>query len=184
MGSTPELESRIFLVRGRRVMLDSDLAEVYGTDTRRLNQQVRRNLDRFPEDFGFLLSKEENRSLMSQSVISKRGGRRKRPWVLTEHGAVMLASVLRSPVAVRASLEVVRAFVRLRSIVGAHRELARRLDDLERMEARLERIETHLGNIDATLGKMAATMEKLLEVQMAVLAAVRRRRPGSGPQRN
>lgn len=121
MGSTPELDSKIFLVRGRRVMLDSDLAAVYGTDTRRLNQQVRRNLDRFPEDFGFLLSKEEHRSLMSQSVISKRGGRRKRPWVFTEHGAVMLASVLRNPVAVRASLEVVRAFVRLRSMSGGPR---------------------------------------------------------------
>jgi hypothetical protein len=132
MGLAPELESRIFLIRGRRVMLDSDLASVYGTDTRSLNQQVRRNLDRFPEDFGFLLSKEEHQGLMSHSVISKRGGRRTRPWVFTEHGAVMLASVLRSPVAVRASLEVVRAFVRLRSIVGAHRDLARRLDDLER----------------------------------------------------
>ena len=132
MSAPAELESRILLIRGRRVMLDSDLAVVYGTDTRRLNEQVRRNLGRFPEDFAFPLSAEEHQGLMSQIATSKRGGRRKRPWVFTEHGAVMLASVLRSPVAVRASLEVVRAFVRLRSIVGAHRELARRLEDLER----------------------------------------------------
>ena len=113
-------------------MLDGDLAGLYGTTTRRLNEQVRRNLDRFPEGFGFPLTEDEHRNLMSQLATSSHGGRRKRPWVFTEHGAVMLASVLRSPLAVRASLEVVRAFVRLRTLVGSQRGLAKRLDDLER----------------------------------------------------
>ena len=112
-------------------MLDSDLAVIYGTDTRRLNEQVRRNLDRFPEDFGFALSSEEHENLMSQIATSSHGGRRKRPWAFTEHGAVMLASVLHTPRAVRASLEVVRAFVRLRAAIGSQRDLARRLDALE-----------------------------------------------------
>ncbi len=117
MNPPSELESKILLIRGRRVLLDSDLAVVYGTDTRRLNEQVRRNLDRFPEDFGFILGAEEHRALMSQIATSKRGGRRKRPWVFTEHGAVMLASVLRSPVAVRLQ----HGMLRIETWRGAYR---------------------------------------------------------------
>lgn len=113
-------------------MLDSDLASLYGVDTRSLNQQVRRNLERFPEDFGFVLTRAEWSGLISQFVISNRGGRRTLPWAFTEHGAVMLASVLRSPIAVKASLEVVRAFVRLRALIASRQDLAKRLDDLER----------------------------------------------------
>lgn len=120
------------MIRGHRVMLDSDLAALYGTDTRSLNQQVRRNLDRFPEDFAFVLTAKETENLMSQTVTSSYGGRRKPPRVFTEHGAVMLGNVLRSRVAVRASIEVARAFVRLRALIGSQRELAKRLDDLER----------------------------------------------------
>ena len=113
-------------------MLDSDLAVLYGTDTRSLNQQVRRNLDRFPDDFAFVLTVQEAGNLMSQTVTSSYGGRRKPPRVFTEHGAVMLGNVLRSRVAVRTSIEVARAFVRLRMLIGTQRELAKRLDDLER----------------------------------------------------
>ncbi len=113
-------------------MLDSDLAVLYGTDTRSLNQQVRRNLDRFPDDFAFILTAKEAGNLMSQTVTSSYGGRRKPPRVFTEHGAVMLGNVLRSRVAVRTSIEVARAFVRLRMLIGTQRELAKRLDDLER----------------------------------------------------
>lgn len=114
-------------------MLDSDLAEVYGVGTKVLNQAVRRNPDRFPSDFLLRLTSEEADSLRSQIVTSKfgRGGRRYLPYVFTEHGAVMLASVLNSAAAVAASIQVVRAFVRLRTILETHKDLARKLDALE-----------------------------------------------------
>lgn len=128
-----QIERMIFMIRGQKVMLDSDLAEIYGVTTSRLNQQVRRNQDRFPSDFAFQLTHQEFTNLMLQTVTSSSyGGRRKLPWVFTEHGAIMLASVLNSSIAVRASLQVVRAFVRLREILAAHRELAEKLAELER----------------------------------------------------
>jgi len=128
------IERLIYLIRGQKVMLDSDLADIYGIPTHRLNEQVRRNLSRFPEDFVFQLTRQEFATLISQIAISKkgRGGRRTMPWVFTEHGAIMLASVLNSPVAVEASVRVVRAFVRLREMLASNRELAQRLDELER----------------------------------------------------
>jgi hypothetical protein len=128
-----DIERRIFSLRGHKVMIDSDLAEVYGVGTRALNQAVRRNRHRFPHDFMFRLTLKEADSLRSQSVISKtgRGGRRYLPNVFTEHGAVMLASVLNSSAAVAASIQVVRAFVRLRTILAAQEDLARKLDALE-----------------------------------------------------
>jgi phage regulator Rha-like protein len=127
------IESRILLIRGHKVMLDSDLAEVYHVSTKRLNEQVKRNRERFPEDFMFQLTHKETANLWSQSATSNsgRGGRRYRPYAFTEHGAVMLASVLNSPVAVQASIQVVRAFIRLREILATHRQLARQLADLE-----------------------------------------------------
>jgi hypothetical protein len=114
-------------------MLDSDLAELYGVGTKVLNQAVKRNLERFPEDFMIQLTPEEARSLRSQTVTSNagRGGRRYPPYAFTEHGAVMLASVLNSPIAIEASIRVVRTFVKLRSILTAHKDLARRLEALE-----------------------------------------------------
>ena len=112
-------------------MFDADLALIYGITTKRLNEQVRRNLDRFPADFGFQLNPKELRILRSQIATSSWGGRRYLPWVFTEHGALMLASVLSSPIAVHTSIQVVRAFVRLRELLGNHEELARRLNDLE-----------------------------------------------------
>lgn len=127
------LEEKIFNIRGRRVMLDSDLAKIYGVLPKRLNEQVKRNRDRFPPDFLFQLTGEEVDALRSQIATSKpgRGGRRHQPYAFTEHGAVMLASVLNSPAAVHASIQVVRAFVRLREIVGIHKELADKVDALE-----------------------------------------------------
>jgi hypothetical protein len=115
-------------------MLDSDLADLYGVATKALNQAVGRNRERFPSDFLLRLTADEADSLRSQTVTSKagRGGRRYLPYVFTEHGAVMLASVLNSAAAVAASIQVVRAFVRLRTIVTDHKELARKLDVLER----------------------------------------------------
>ena len=128
------IEEKIYLIRSQKVMLDSDLAEVYQVETRVLNQALKRNLDRFPEDFMFQLTDEETKSLRSQFVISNkgRGGRRYLPYVFTEHGAVMLASVLKSQTAIEASIEVVRAFVKMRSILALHQDLAERLEKLEK----------------------------------------------------
>lgn len=131
-----ELAQRIFIIRGQRVMLDRGLAELYGVATRVLNQAVKRNRYRFPEDFMFQLTLEEARQLQrsrSQIVILNRGRNIKyAPFVFTEHGAVMLASVLNSETAIAASIQVVRAFVRLRSVLAAHKELEERLAELER----------------------------------------------------
>jgi hypothetical protein len=124
----------ILVVRGQKVIVDADLAALYGVETRRLNEQVRRNLDRFPADFMFQLTAEEMGALMSQSATSKpgRGGRRKLPLVFTEHGALMAATVLNSPRAVEVSLYVVRAFVRLREALSANKDLAAKLAELEK----------------------------------------------------
>ena len=115
-------------------MLDTDLAQLYGVTTRRLNEQVRRNRARFPEDFAFVLTREEFANLKSHFATSSSGwgGRRKLPYAFTEHGAVMAANVLNSPVAVRASIQIVRAFVRLREILATHKELARKIEEMEK----------------------------------------------------
>ena len=128
------VESAILVIRGQRVMLDSDLAAIYGTSTKRLNEQVTRNAGRFPEDFVFRLSREESELLRSQFATSRRahGGRRYVPRVFTEHGAVMLASVLNTQIAVRASVEVVRAFVQLRGLLASNADLARKIDEMEK----------------------------------------------------
>lgn len=136
MSSAPMLPleaitQRIVVLREQKILLDADLAALYGVETRRLNEQVRRNRARFPEDFIFELTAEEFANLKSQSATSSWGGRRKLPMAFTEHGAIMAATVLNAPRAVEASVYVVRAFVRLRELVGSHRELAKRLDDLE-----------------------------------------------------
>jgi hypothetical protein len=130
-----DIENKIFVIRGVRVMLDSDLAVAYKVETRVLNQAVTRNLRRFPEDFVFQLTKIEFDSLISQTVTSKtgRGGRRKLPYVFTEHGAVMLASVLKSPTAIEASIVVVRAFVRMRALLALHKDLEDRIEELEKV---------------------------------------------------
>lgn len=123
-------------------MLDSDLARIYGVELKRLNEQVKRNSGRFPPDFAFQLEQEEFVNLKSQFATSRsHGGKRKLPWVFTEHGAIMLASVLNSPVAVEASVRVVRAFVYLREQLLANRELAKKFAELEkRMDAQDESI--------------------------------------------
>ena len=133
--TTESVERAIIVLRGRRVILDSELAALYGVTVSVFNQAVKRNMERFPADFAFQLTREEYESLRSQIVILKagRGAHRKYlPYVFTEHGAVMAASVLNSPKAVEMSVEVVRAFVRLRQILAANRQLAARVDDLER----------------------------------------------------
>jgi hypothetical protein len=128
------IQEVILLIRGQKVILDYDLAEIYGVETRRLNEQVRRNAGRFPPDFMFQLTAEEFDSLKSHFAISSLtwGGRRKLPQAFTEHGTIMVASVLNSPRAVEMSVFVVRAFIRLRSLLAAHKELALKLTELEK----------------------------------------------------
>jgi hypothetical protein len=127
------IEDLIFLVRGQRVMLDSDLAKIYGVTTGQLNQAVKRNTGRFQAGFAFQLTGQEFTALISQSVISKvgRGGRTKLPWVFTEHGALMLGNVLNSKIAVEASVRVVKVFISMREQLAAHKELAGKLAELE-----------------------------------------------------
>ena len=125
---------RILFLRGQRVVLDEDLAVVFGVSTKRLNEQIRRNLERFPEDFLFQLSDQEVSDLRSQIATSKegRGGRRYKPYAFTEHGAVMAANVLNSPIAIQASVVVVRAFIKLREAFIDQADLKRRLAEIER----------------------------------------------------
>ena len=129
------VEGKILFIRGHRVMLDADLAEIYRVTTKRLNEQVKRNHSRFPGDFMFRLTAREvgelNRSQIATGSQKHRDPRFP-PYAFTEHGAVMLASVLNSTVAVEASIQVVRAFIRIRTILAAHKELARKLEELER----------------------------------------------------
>ncbi len=126
------VERRILCIRGHNVIIDADLAELYGVETRVLNQAVRRNIDRFPEDFAFQLTEAEFEDLRSQSVTSSWGGRRYPPYAFTEHGVAMLSSVLRSPRAVKVNIEIMRAFVRLRRTLAAHEDLLQKLDALEK----------------------------------------------------
>lgn len=149
------IETAIHVIRGMRVMLDADLAKFYGVTTKRMNEQFRRNRLRFPEDFAFQLTAEEVATLRSQFATSKmgRGGRRFLPWVFTEHGAVMLASVLNSKVAIEASVAIVRAFVRMREalqISGGD------------LIAKLAQIDGRLDGHDATLQQVAAALNALL----------------------
>lgn len=127
------IEKAILLIRGQKVMLDADLAELYGVETKVLVQAVKRNLERFPEDFMFQLSQEEFTILRSQIVTSSDwGGRRYRPYAFTEQGVAMLSSVLRSRRAIQVNIEIMRAFIRLRQMLASHVELARKLDALEK----------------------------------------------------
>jgi hypothetical protein len=148
------LDPPIVEIRGKSVMLDSDLARAYGVTTAVLNQAVKRNETRFPTDFRFQVTGGEFANLMSQIVTSSsgHGGRRKLPWAFTEHGALMAATVLNSPRAVEMSVFVVRAFVRLRAYARGHAEIAKRLDVLER------RVTDH----DEDLGDMFKALRALL----------------------
>jgi hypothetical protein len=133
------VESRILILRRQRIILDSDLAELYGVTVKRLNQQVNRNQDRFPTDFMFRLTAKEDQNLRLQIATSsqKHGGRRYPPYAFTEHGAIMAATVLNSKRAIEMSVFVVRAFVRMREMLVKNRQLAAKINQLDR------RLETH-----------------------------------------
>ncbi|HBL18282.1 MAG: hypothetical protein A2X36_10340 [Elusimicrobia bacterium GWA2_69_24] len=149
-----EISRRIFLVRGRRVMLDSDLAAMYGETTARLNQQVRRNIRRFPEEFMFELSREEYAGLMLQSAISKKGsgGRRKLPLVFTQEGVAMLSGVLQSPRAIEVNIAIMKAFIRLKEMVSLNAE----------MEAKFSELERRIGRHDKYIRELFAAIRKLM----------------------
>jgi hypothetical protein len=152
---TKRVESKIVLIRGLRVILDTDLAELYGVEVKRLNEQVKRNLRRFPDDFVMRLSAEEAANLRSQNVISSssHGGRRFLPNAFTEHGAIMAASVLNSERAVEMSIFVVRAFVRMREALASNQEILSKLAELE------HRVESHDTNIQELIEAIRELME-------------------------
>lgn len=138
------IKSKIYLIRGEQVMLDSDLAELYGVLTKRLNEQVRRNQDRFPEDFMFQLTIEEYSDLRSQNATSSWGGRRNLPLVFTSMGISMLSSVLTSEVAIQANIRIMRAFVAMRKQLS---ELSAQQMQIERLEMKVDRLNDYVENI-------------------------------------
>jgi hypothetical protein len=129
------IASRIYLIRGQKVMLDQDLADLYQVETRVLVQAVKRNKERFPQDFAFQLSRQQFQHLRSQTVMSSWGGRRHPPYAFTEHGVTMLSSVLRSKRAIQVNVAIVRAFVRLRQILASDQDLARKVEEHDRQIA-------------------------------------------------
>jgi hypothetical protein len=152
------IEPAIHLIRGRRVMLDSDLAAIYEVTTKRLNEQLKRNRSRFPADFAFRLNSQEFVNLKSQIATSRsHGGKRKLPWVFTEHGAIMLASVLNSDIAIHASVQVVRAFVRLREMVAGSATLAAKFAELER---RLDSHDESIANLFRVIRQLLTPSQK------------------------
>jgi hypothetical protein len=128
-----KIQQQILLIRGEKVIIDSDLAEAYGVTTKALNQAIRRNADRFPSDFMFRLTKKEKQEVVTNcDHLQTLKFSPVNPYAFTEHGAIMVASVLNSPKAIEVSVFVVRAFVRLREIIAGHKELARKIGELER----------------------------------------------------
>ena len=128
------IEKRIFMIRGFKVMIDADLAEMYCIPTKEFNKAVNRNLNRFPDDFMFELSQEEFDNLRFQFGTSSWGGRRYLPYAFTEHGVAMLSSVLKSPRAVAMNIAIIRAFIKLRELLATHKELAQKMIELERIQ--------------------------------------------------
>jgi hypothetical protein len=147
------IQQAILLIRGKRVMLDADLAELYGVSTKRLNEQVKRNRNRFPEDFMFQLTSSEKTEVVAKcDHLAKLKYSPTHPYAFTEHGAIMLAAVLSTPRAIEVSVFVVRAFVRLREILATHKELAHKLAELE------GKIETH----DEAIRSLVSAIRQLM----------------------
>ncbi|MBI3616169.1 MAG: ORF6N domain-containing protein [Candidatus Omnitrophica bacterium] len=158
--SKERIEHRIFLIRGQKVMLDRDLAELYGVPTKRLNEQVRRNPNRFPPDFMFQLTPEEVNSLRSQIATLKTGRGRHRkylPYAFTEQGIAMLSSVLNSERAIQVNVTIMRAFVKLRQMLGTHRELAEKLAEQDR---RLEGHDVKIRSLFEAIRQLMAPPER------------------------
>jgi hypothetical protein len=153
MVTSDQIQNMVRIVRGQRVMLDSDLARLYGVTTKRLNEQVARNRNRFPDDFAYQLTQQEVTFLRSQIATSRRGwgGRRNLPWVFTEHGVAMLSSVLNSPAAVQVNIEIMRAFVQLRHLMGTPGEL---VDQLRQLAETVQLHDHHIRAIEEVLNRL------------------------------
>ena len=158
------IDHRILLIRGQRVILDAELAALYAVTPKRLNEQVKRNLDRFPDDFMFQLTEDEYKALRSQFATSNtgRGGRRYLPFCFTEHGAIMAATVLNSARAVEMSVFVVRAFVHIREVLSGHRQLALKIGELER------KLSTH----DDSIQSLIEAIKQLMPLRRKVPARI------------
>lgn len=154
----PAIQKRILVVRERQVMVDEDLADLYGVETRHLVQQVKRNIERFPADFMFQLTREEAAALRSQTATSDagRGGRRYAPYVFTEQGVAMLSGVLRSKRAVAVNIAIMRAFVELRRAATSYTAIEKRLAELER------ETKTKFGQQDEQLGQIFQALRQLI----------------------
>lgn len=155
------IAARILVIRNQKVMLDADLAELYGVQTKRLNEQVKRNPARFPEDFMFQLSETEKQEVVTKcDHLHKLKFSRTRPFAFTEHGAIQAANVLNSPQAVEMGVYVVRAFIRLRELIASNKELAQRLEELEqRMERKLDSHDQAITGLIKTLRQMMTPPE-------------------------
>ena len=163
------IENKIYSFRGKNVMLDSDLAKLYGVETRRLNEQVKRNIKRFPESFMFELTQdEESQILMSQNATSKKGGRRKPVKVFTEHGSLMLANVLKTDRAIEVSILVIEAFIKIRQMALTNEDLARRLTELEKASK--------------SLGKETKELRNSIDIIMQTINGMMIQHPPKKPQ--
>ena len=144
--------NKIYLIRGQKVMLDSDLSALYQVETRRLNEQVTRNKERFPEDFMFQLTGDEYETLISQFATSSWGGRRKLPYAFTEQGVAMLSSVLNSPTAISVNIQIIRVFTKMRALLMTHKDIL----------LQLEKIEKKMGSHDEQIALIFSCLKKLL----------------------
>ena len=157
------IQRRIYFIRGEKVMLDEDLAELYHVSTKALNLAVRRNTDRFPPDFMFQLTQEEFERLKAHSGISGWGGRRYAPFAFTEHGVAMLSSILKSKRAIEMNIHIIRAFMKLREVLASHKALARKIEQLDSRQRDQEKILSMVVQDVAALGKSIALGLKPLE---------------------
>ena len=157
--SLPEIHNKIFEIRGLKIMLDFNLAELYEVETRRLNEQVKRNTDKFPEDFMFRLTEKEWEIMQSQIAMSSRKHRGKvyTPYAFTEHGVTMLASVLRSKTAIAMNIAIVRAFTAMRHFANSHKDLFEQINDLRK------EMQTRIGEHDSQLAAIYNALENLLD---------------------
>ena len=160
----PQIETLIYVVRGRQVMLDADLAKLYGVETRRLNEQVKRNIERFPADFMFQPTKDEITNLMSQNATSRWGGTRKVPYLFTENGVAMLSSVLKSSTAIEVNIRIMRAFTAMRSFLINNSQIFSRVEALEHHHLLLEnKINSTNNKIDEVLNRLDKKDKKPFE---------------------
>jgi hypothetical protein len=150
---------KIYLIRGQKVMLDRDLAELYGVETRILNQAVKRNEQRFPADFMFRLTEKEAKNLISQNVISSWGGTRKSPFVFTEQGVAMLSSVLNSERAIKVNIQIIRIFTRMRQLLLTHKDI---LVKLERLEKQMIKQNSRIKQSEEDIQMVFAALKQLL----------------------